>query len=146
MTISFSINMMNPFWMKIFLTVAKTNDETCSMIIMKYLLNWFFASLNEPLFQNENKLFDKKMINFAMKKKKIRWNHLKIKQKYLFHQNVEISVKTVGLSEEKMQTLKRRNSKIYKIYVNDDFTWFFEMFKRFQRACSKIVWNKQKKW
>ena len=44
-----------------------------------------------------------------------------------------------------MQTLGQQNSKIYKIYVNDDFILFFEMFKRFQRVCSKIAWNKQKK-
>ena len=68
MTISFSINMMNPFRAKIFLTVAETNDETCSMAVMKYLLNWFFVSSNKSLFQNENELFDKKMINSAIKK------------------------------------------------------------------------------
>ena len=146
MTISLPINMTNPFRTKIFLTIAKTNDETCLMIVMKYLLNWFFALSNEPFFQNENELFDKKMMNSVMKKKMIHWNHLKIEQKYSFHQNVEISVKTIELPREEMQTLKQQNSKTYKIYVNNNFTQFFERFKLFQRACSKVAWNKQKKW
>ena len=137
--ILFSINKTNSLWTNIILIMTKINDEICSIIVIKNLMCLFSVLPNKTIFQNKCESFDRKMINSALNKTMIHSEYLKNEYDYSLHKNAKRSAKTIGLTKIKMQILKWWNSTIYKMYVNRNFFQFFDMFKQFQKTCSKII-------
>ena len=88
---------------------------------------------------SECEWFDKKMINSALNKTMICSKRFENEHDYSFHKDAKRSAKAAELTKMKIQILKWWNSTVYKMYVNKKIFQRFDMFRRFQKTCSKIV-------
>lgn len=122
----------DPFCQGVTLIILAASDGSCTIKSLNNLFIRFSRANYQPLFSNHIGSFRR---NYITKKLQEKIYILGYKGNYtghLFKKRVVTSAKLAGLSEEKIQVLRRWKSKCYRLYVETHHDWIYNASQRHQ--------------
>ena len=129
----------------LFITAA--GDKACVMASLKHLFTNFFTSPNFFLFQTSAGFpFIHDIFVDKIKKNLLQHNYQNSYSKHAFKKNVTISAKTMKLSNDEIQLLRRWKSDVYHLYINLDPEAIIRAFRRHQQEIHNRIPHAASTW